>query len=64
MGEVTDVFIPQDKYGKSRGFAFVAVKDEDVETVIESANGKEFMGRPISVNHPLAPSEKSPKKRG
>ena len=61
---MNDVFIPLDNYGKSRGFAFIAVKDEDVEAVINGANGKDFMGRPIAVNHPLPPGEKTPKKKG
>ena len=64
FGQVTDVFLPQDNYGKPRGFAFIAVKDEDVEAVIEGTDGKEFMGRPIAVNHPLPPGEKSPKRKG
>ncbi|CAJ1937159.1 unnamed protein product [Cylindrotheca closterium] len=63
FGQLTDVFIPQDNYGNPRGFAFIAVKDEDVEAVIEGADGKEFMGRPIAVNHPLPPGEKSPKRK-
>lgn len=64
FGEVNDVFIPQDNYGKPRGFAFIAVKEEDVEAVIEATNGQEFMGRAIAVNHPLPPGEKSPKRKG
>lgn len=63
FGEVNDVFIPQDNFGKPRGFAFIAVKEEDVEAVIEATNGQEFMGRTIAVNHPLPPGEKSPKKK-
>lgn len=62
-GEVKDVFIPVNKFGDSRGFCFITVKDEDVETVIEATNGGEFMGRPLAVNHPLPPGEK-PQKRG
>lgn len=61
---MTDVFIPQDNYGKSRGFAFIAVKEEDVEAVIQGANGQDFMGRPIAVNHPLPPGEKTTKRKG
>eukprot|EP00980_Cylindrotheca_fusiformis_P006142 scaffold1319_cov126-Cylindrotheca_fusiformis.AAC.31 len=61
-GEVNDVFIPVNKFGDSRGFCFITVKEEDAEAVIEATNGAEFMGRPITVNHPLPPGEK-PKKR-
>merc|ERR1711935_924776 len=38
FGEVTDAFLPEDNSGRPRGFAFISVKDEDVEAVIEGAN--------------------------
>lgn len=60
--EVKDVFIPVDASGRPRGFAFVTVKEEDADTLIEAASGKELMGRTISVNHPLPPGER-PQKR-
>merc|ERR1711937_1051884 len=44
--------------GRPRGFAFISVKDEDVEAVIEGANEIEFMGRVLAVNHPLPAGEK------
>ena len=36
--------------GRSRGFGFVEVNDEDVEKVIAAMNGTELGGRVISVN--------------
>ncbi|MGE5576751.1 MAG: RNA recognition motif domain-containing protein [Syntrophothermus sp.] len=36
--------------GRSRGFGFVEVDDEDVERVVEAMNGAEFGGREIVVN--------------
>jgi cold-inducible RNA-binding protein len=62
-GEVKDAFIPQNKFGGSRGFGFISIKNEDVEALIEATNNVDFMGRTIAVNHPLPPGEK-PAKRG
>lgn len=36
--------------GRSRGFGFVEVNDEDVEKIIAAMNGTELGGRVISVN--------------
>lgn len=36
--------------GRSRGFGFVEVADEDVEKVISAVNGTEFNGRQLIVN--------------
>ena len=36
--------------GRSRGFGFVEVNDEDVEKIIAAMNGTELSGRVISVN--------------
>ncbi len=36
--------------GRSRGFGFVEVDDEDVERVVEAMNGAEIGGREIVVN--------------
>lgn len=36
--------------GRSRGFGFVEVNDEDVETVIAAMNGKDIGGRELIVN--------------
>jgi len=44
---------------RPRGFGFAEVKDEDAERVITALNGKDFMGRPLTVNEarPQAPRE-------
>lgn len=36
--------------GRSKGFGFIEVEDQDVERVIDSANGKDMGGREIIVN--------------
>ena len=61
-GDVTDVFVPVNKFGDPRGFAFVTVKEDDVDKVIEATNGVDFMGRNIVVNLPLPPGAKPPRR--
>lgn len=60
--EVKDVFIPVNKFDKPRGFAFISVKEEDEEAVIEATNGIEFMGRILTVNRPEPPGTKRVKR--
>ncbi|HHW14078.1 MAG TPA: RNA-binding protein [Firmicutes bacterium] len=36
--------------GRSRGFGFVEVEDDDVERVVEATNGMEVGGRQLVVN--------------
>jgi RNA recognition motif-containing protein len=36
--------------GRSKGFGFIEVEDQDVERVIDAANGKDMGGREIIVN--------------
>lgn len=45
--------------GRSRGFGFVEVNDEDVEAMIKAMNGAEFGGRTITVNEARAREERS-----
>ncbi|MGE5599845.1 MAG: RNA recognition motif domain-containing protein [Bacteroidota bacterium] len=51
VGEVRGTRIITDRdSGRSRGFGFVEVNDEDVERVIAEMNGKNLGGREIIVN--------------
>jgi nucleolin len=60
QGEVVEVYIPVNPAtGTGRGYAFVTMKEEDVEKAIEATNGIEFMGRPLVANIPLPPGEKA-----
>jgi RNA recognition motif-containing protein len=50
-GEVISGRVISDREtGRSRGFGFVEVADDDVERIIDSMNGAELSGRVITVN--------------
>ncbi|MDD4334932.1 MAG: RNA-binding protein [Desulfotomaculaceae bacterium] len=50
-GEVLSSRVITDREtGRSRGFGFVEVRDEDAETMIAAMNGAELDGRVITVN--------------
>jgi RNA recognition motif-containing protein len=52
FGEVTSARVIKDQYtGQSRGFGFVEMAvQSQAQTAIKSLNGKELLGKPISVN--------------
>ena len=52
FGSVDSVRLITDKYtGRSKGFAFVEMTDNDeAKAAMSELNGKEFMGRTIKVN--------------
>jgi RNA recognition motif-containing protein len=52
FGEVTSARVIKDKYtGQSRGFGFVEMPvQSQAQTAIKSLNGKEILGKQISVN--------------
>lgn len=50
-GEVLSSRVITDREtGRSRGFGFVEVRDEDAESMIAAMNGTELNGRVITVN--------------
>jgi len=59
FGEVTSARVIKDKYsGQSRGFGFVEMPTQSqAQTAIKSLNGKELLGKPISVNEARARSD-------
>lgn len=58
-GEVIDSRVITDRQtGKSRGFGFVEVADDDAEAMIAALNGKELGGRTITVSEARAREEK------
>lgn len=63
-GDVHDVYLPLTSESEPRGFAFVSVKEEEVDRIMEESNEKEFMGRNLAVSKPLPPGKKAPKKAG
>jgi len=51
VGNVESVRIITDREtGRSRGFGFVEMADEDAEKAISQFNGKDMNGRPLTVN--------------
>ena len=61
FGEVQQVKIMTDRdTGKSRGFAFVEMtQDEDAQKAIAALNGKDFGGRALTVNDARPKPERS-----
>lgn len=54
-GEVLDSRIITDREsGRSRGFGFIEVRDEQADEMIEALNGTELEGRVITVNEAKA----------
>ena len=56
FGEVTSARVIKDKYsGQARGFGFVEMPAQSqAQTAIKRLNGKELLGKPISVNEARA----------
>jgi RNA recognition motif-containing protein len=52
FGQITSVAIIKDKFtGRPRGFAFVEMaQDTEAQAAIAALNGKDFKGRPLTVN--------------
>ena len=58
VGTVLSANVIMDKMtGKSRGFGFVEMEDADADAAVNTLNGKEVDGRPLTVNEarPMAP---------
>ncbi len=50
-GEVQSAQVITDRdTGRSRGFGFVEMPDSEAREAIEALNGKDFEGRPLTVN--------------
>lgn len=60
FGEVVSLRIVQDQYtGRSKGFAFVEMKDEEAgNAAIAGLNNNEFLGRPLNVSMARAEGER------
>jgi len=51
IGPITDAVVITDRdSGRSKGFGFVEMSDEDAKKAIDAYNGKDFKGRDIVVN--------------
>jgi RNA recognition motif-containing protein len=63
FGTVARVVIKEKRKGKSRGFGFVDMPHEEEKNAAMAAlEGKEFMGRPLSIRNILPKGEYKPKK--
>lgn len=51
---VSSRIIKERETNRSRGFGFVEVADEDAPKMISELDGKEFNGRPLTVNEAKA----------
>lgn len=62
QGEVTSATIITDKFsGRSRGFGFVEMSNDDEATkAVDSLNGSEFGGRKLVVNEARPMGERKP----
>lgn len=60
-GTVSEVFLPTDRdTGRPRGFAFISMDTaEAMHAAIEGQNGKEFLGRALTINE-ARPREERP----
>jgi RNA recognition motif-containing protein len=62
-GTVFEVYMPTNREtGEIRGFGFVNMKKDEIESVIEQTNGLEMNGRTLTVMMPLTKGEKAPRK--
>lgn len=66
FGVVSKVSILKDKFtGAPRGFGFVEMNsDAEAQAAMSALNGKDFMGRPLSVNEARPKTEFAPRSGG
>ena len=65
FGEVEEAVVMKDRFsGKSRGFAFVTMKNaEDADKAVAELNGQDINGRKIAVNEATPQKDRPPRNR-
>ena len=64
-GPVNEVNVIMDKFtGRARGFAFVTMNTPEGNTAVLALNGKDWKGRPLTVNEARPREERSSGGRG
>lgn len=64
MGEVVSAKVITDRFsGRSKGFGFVEMSDEDAKKAIAELNGKEVDGRALVVNEARPPRKREHRSR-
>lgn len=64
-GTVESASVLMDKMtGRSRGFGFVEMADEDAQNAIDKLNGQEVEGRKLIVNEARPMADKPPRRSG
>ena len=62
-GEVQDSEVITFRSGKSKGFGFVTMADQDsANSAINALNGKDYQGRPLIVNEARPKEDRPPRK--
>jgi len=62
-GDVMSCTIPTDREsGRTRGFAFVEMSEEDAAKAIEGLNGQELGGRDLQVNEARPREDRGPRR--
>ncbi|KAG0331270.1 hypothetical protein BG004_001740 [Podila humilis] len=46
-----DAYFPKDPQGRTKGYGFLEVEEEEVERFIQETNGRELNGREVRVDH-------------
>ncbi|KAI7822401.1 RNP-1 like RNA-binding protein, partial [Gamsiella multidivaricata] len=49
-GEIQDIYFPKDPAGRTKGYGFIEMDDQEADKVIQEVNGLEFNGRELRID--------------